>query len=228
MQRYSLIDGNFPREFLLLQGMGCRWKKCKYCDYYTDVSDDPFSVNKSAIDRVTGQTGVLDVINSGSAFEIDNKTVELLKQTVKDKNIHTIWFESHWLYRNELKAFGEQFGNNVTVKWRTGVETFNGNMRSRLYKGIPQNVEPLDIRKYFEGICLLVGFVPQSFDDIIKDLKIAEEYFEYYSVNVFNENSTDTKRDEILINNFKEKIYPELIKSKKVEVLIENTDLGVG
>lgn len=228
MQRYAYVKGNFPREFLLLQGLGCKWKKCKYCDYYYDVSSDPFSVNKEVIKLITGETGVIDVINSGSAFEIDDKTIEFLRETVESKNIHTIWFESHWMYRYKLKDFAEKFGKNIDVKWRTGVETFNVELRNKFNKGILEEVKPVDIRKYFEGICLLIGFQGQTLEDIINDIRIAEEWFEYYSVNVFVENSTSVKRDEKLINSFIEKVYPDLLHSKKAEILLNNTDLGVG
>ena len=71
MNRYSVIRGNFPREFLLLQGTGCRWGKCTFCDYHGDTSDTPFSVNRKVLEQVTGKYGVLDIINSGSAMELD-------------------------------------------------------------------------------------------------------------------------------------------------------------
>ena len=46
MERYALIHKVLPREFVLLQGTGCRWKRCTFCDYHGDVSDDPFAVNR--------------------------------------------------------------------------------------------------------------------------------------------------------------------------------------
>ena len=38
MQRYSLIHTKLPREFVLLQGTGCRWRQCTFCDYHTDTT----------------------------------------------------------------------------------------------------------------------------------------------------------------------------------------------
>ena len=52
--RYSLITDKFPREFILLQGKGCFWKKCKFCDYYNDISKNPFDINSQVIDKITG------------------------------------------------------------------------------------------------------------------------------------------------------------------------------
>ena len=75
MERYALISTKMPREFVLLQGTGCRWKKCTFCDYHEDVSEHPFQVNAPILRQVTGQYGVLDVINSGSALELDEDTL---------------------------------------------------------------------------------------------------------------------------------------------------------
>ena len=61
MQRYSLITEKFPREFLLLQGTGCRWAKCTFCDYHTDANQSPFETNKKVLEQVTGVYGVLDI-----------------------------------------------------------------------------------------------------------------------------------------------------------------------
>ena len=41
MERYALIHTVMPRELVLLQGQGCKWKQCTFCDYHTDVSQDP-------------------------------------------------------------------------------------------------------------------------------------------------------------------------------------------
>ena len=47
-------------------------------------------------------------------------------------------------------------------------------------------------------------------------------------MNVFCENSTSVKRDNELTKWFVEEVYPTLKQSKKIEILINNTDLGVG
>ena len=75
LQRYSVIESVIPREFLLLQGRGCRWRKCTFCDYHNDISGDPYEINKAVLDRVTGVYGTLDIINSGSAMELDSQTI---------------------------------------------------------------------------------------------------------------------------------------------------------
>ena len=227
MERYALIHTVLPREFVLLQGTGCRWKRCTFCDYHGDVSDDPFAVNRAVLAQVKGVYGVLDVINSGSAMELDEQTVEMIKKVVKVKKIHTLWFEAHYMYRNQLAKFAAQF-DGVEVKFRCGVESFDGNLREQWKKGIAASVKAEDVAKYFQGVCLLCCTEGDSQERILRDIALAEQYFEYASVNVFCENSTTVKRDEELAKWFVEEVYPQLKASKKIEILINNTDLGVG
>ena len=216
-----------PREFVLLQGQGCRWKQCTFCDYHTDVSADPLAVNSEVLGCVTGVYGVLDIINSGSAMELDEQTIADIKRVVKEKHIHTLWFEAHYMYRNQLAKFAEQF-EGVEVKFRCGVESFDGSLRQQWNKGIAASVTAQDVAKYFQGVCLLCCTQGDSKERILKDIALAEQYFEYASVNVFCENSTSLKRDNALAKWFVEEVYPNLKDSKKIEVLVENTDLGVG
>ncbi len=227
MQRYSLITEKFPREFLLLQGTGCRWKKCTFCDYYDDVSDSPFETNRKVLKQVTGKYGVLDIINSGSAMELDDETIELIKEIVVAKEIKTIWFEAHYMYRNRLQEFAKQFAPAI-VKFRCGVESFDTALRSSWTKGIPASVTAADVAKYFKGICLLCCTVGDSKERIIKDIATAKEYFEYFSVNLFCNNTTPVKRDEELATWFVKELYPTLKDDRQIEVLVENSDLGVG
>lgn len=227
MERYSLITTGMKREFILLQGTGCRWRKCTFCDYYEDVSENPFEINKQVLGNVTGIYGVLDIINSGSCQEYDEETIRLIQKTTVEKNISSLWFESHWMYRNTLESFRKLFPS-ADVHFRCGAETFNPKLRTSWNKGIAEDVTPEDIRKYFDGVCLLVGIKGQTRKDIMKDVEIAERLFDYYSVNLFCPNSTATERDDELAEIFIREIAPIIRRSPKAEVLIENTDLGVG
>ena len=88
MNRYSVIsEGGFPREFLLLQGTGCRWRQCSFCDYHSDAGPDPFSVNKPVLEQVTGEYGTLDIINSGSAAELDDRTLDEIRRVAEARDI---------------------------------------------------------------------------------------------------------------------------------------------
>ena len=227
MDRYSLIHTKMPREFVLLQGAGCRWKKCTFCDYHEDVSSSPFAINEPVLRQVTGEYGVLDVINSGSAMELDSETIALIKEVVREKQIHTLWFEAHYMYRKKLKAFAEQFAP-TRVKFRCGVETFDVELRDRWKKGIPSSVTPEDVAQYFQGVCLLCCTEGESKEHIMNDIEIAMKHFEYFSVNVFCNNSTPVKQDPDLAQWFAREIYPQIKDVDGIEVLMENTDLGVG
>ena len=227
MERYALIHTVLPREFVLLQGTGCRWKRCTFCDYHGDVSDDPFAVNREVLLQVQGVYGVLAVINSGSAMALDPLTINMIKEVVKEKKIHTLWFEAHYMYKNQLAKFAEQF-DGVEVKFRCGVESFDGELRERWKKGIAASVTAEDVAKHFHGVCLLCCTEDDSKERILRDISLAEQYFEYASVNVFCENTTAIKRDDDLAKWFVEEVYLELKESKKIEILINNTDLGVG
>ena len=126
--RYSKITEGFKREFLLLQGRGCAWRRCSFCDYHEDVSADPFSVNKEVLSHVTGEFGVLDIINSGSAMELDEATLDLTASIVREEQVHDLWFEAHWMYHMRLAAFAGRFPS-CRVHFRCGVESFNGALR---------------------------------------------------------------------------------------------------
>lgn len=224
--RYSTIDEGMKREFLLLQGKGCAWRKCTFCDYYLDSSSDPFVINEPVLDMVSGKYGVLDIINSGSAMELDERTLEKIAVTVREKKISDLWFEAHWMYRHSLAGFAEQF--DCRVHYRIGVETFNPDLRLKWKKGIGRDVTAEEIRRYFDGICLLAGVKGQTLEDIKTSVETAERLFDYYSVNLFCPNSSQEKRDDELADAFIREIVPSLRKSRKAEVLIDNTDLGVG
>lgn len=228
MDRYSLIGhGSFPRELVLLQGTGCRWRRCTFCDYHGDTGGDPFSVNREVLGRVTGEYGVLDVINSGSGTELDPDTLRMIRDVVRERNIGTLWFEMHYMYRYRLADFARQFAP-AAVKFRCGVESFRPELRDAWKKGIPSSATPEDIASFFQGVCLLCCTEGDSQERILGDIAIARKYFEYCSVNLFCNNTTAVRRDERLVSWFIREVYPWLKDEPGFEVLIDNTDLGVG
>ena len=227
MDRYSLIETKLQREFLLLQGRGCRWRRCTFCNYHQDCSDTPFLINKECLKRVTGRYGVLDIINSGSAMEIDEETLDLIAQIVREKKIHTLWFEAHYMYRHRLEEFASRFAP-AKVKFRCGIESFDPQLREEWNKGVPANVTPADVARYFSGVCLLCCTVGDTRERILNDIATADKYFEYFSVNLFCNNGTAVQRDETLARWFTDEVYPKIKDNPKIEILINNTDLGVG
>ena len=236
MERYSIIRDKMLREFVLLQGTGCRWRRCEFCDYHSDVSDDPFEVNRQVLEQVTGEYGVLDVINSGSAMELDDRTIEMLRRIIVEKKIHTLWCEMHWMYRHRLEEFRLRILSLFptpyflppTIKFRCGVETFDGALRKRWNKGVPEGVTAEEVARYFQGVCLLCCTEGETRERIVRDIELARKHFEYFSVNVFCNNTTKIKRDQALVDWFVSEVYPTIKDDPRIEVLIDNTDLGVG
>ena len=227
MRRYSRIEDKLPREFLLLQGRGCRWRKCTFCDYYGDTCENPYDTNKAVIEQITGEFGVVDVINSGSAMELDNKTLDHLARVVKERGVKTLWFEAHYLYREKLQAFAARF-EGVEVKFRCGVESFDGQQRLAWNKGIAPEVTAEDVARYFRGVCLLCCTEGDSRERILRDIATARQHFEYFSINLFCNNTTALRRDEELAAWFEREVLPTIEDDPHIEVLLNNTDLGVG
>lgn len=227
MNRYSRIENNFPREFLLLQGLGCKWRKCTFCNYYEDASTSAYETNRPILEQVTGEYRVLDIINSGSAMELDSQTIALIKEVVKRKHIHTLWFEAHYMYRHQLADFAAQF-EGVDVKFRCGIESFSPELRRQWNKGIADDVTAADVARYFKGVCLLCCTDGDSRERILNDIELAKKHFEYFSVNLFCENGTSVHRNEELAQWFIIEVLPQIKSIPGIEILVDNTDLGVG
>ncbi|MGL4989771.1 MAG: radical SAM protein [Sarcina sp.] len=229
MERYNIINGKNEREIVLLKSFPCVWGKCSFCDYISDNSTDKCEVmktNKPVLKQITGQKQVLEVINSGSIFEIPKEDLEEIKKIVKQKNIKKIYFEAHWCYRKRLKEIRDFF-DGIEVVFKTGIETFDDEFRNTvLNKNIKyKNID--EVKEFYDSICLMVGIKGQTKEMIKRDIEIVENKFERATINIWTENTTSFKRDEDLIKWF-EKEYSYLKNNEKIEVLFENTDFGVG
>ncbi len=230
MNRYSIITAKRPREIVLLRGRGCGYRKCSFCDYHLDASPDEaenFALNTAVLDRVTGKYSELEVINSGSVFELDEGTLERIGLLCREKGIGVLHFESHWLYRGRIPALRERFAP-VTLKMKLGLETFDYNFReSVLRKGIGET-DPAAIARDFDEANLLFGVAGQTEKTMERDMELALEHFERVCVNVMCPNSTAVKPDSRVIGVFRHRIYPRYIDDSRVDILMNNTDFGVG
>ena len=230
MRRYSVIEEKAKREIVLLRGSGCVYRKCTFCDYHLDSCKDDalnFALNKEVLDKVSGIYGDLEVINSGSVFELDKDTLEYIKKICKDKGIKTLHFEAHWLYRNRIPTLREQF-KDFDVKMKLGLETFDYHLREDiLRKGIAES-NPLAIACGFDEVNLLFGLSGQNAESMERDIGLALEYFERVCVNIMCDNTTAVKPDKKVIGEFMQYIYPKYIDNDRVDILVNNTDFGVG
>jgi hypothetical protein len=73
-------------------------------------------MNEEILSQVTGECGVLEVINSGSVFEFPKETWAKIKQVVDEKQIRKLFFEEHWGFRSRLQEVRDYFGVEVWFK----------------------------------------------------------------------------------------------------------------
>ncbi len=232
MQRYSVIYDKNPREIVLLRGTGCHWRRCTFCDYYDDASPDKgenYALNRSALLQVTGQYQRLEVINSGSFPELDEATMELLCSVCQEKGIRHLHFESHWMYRRAIPALRERFSAlGVTLHLKIGVESFDESYREGvLQKGMP-HAEPEEIAAVFDEVNLLVGLPGQTVRSMQQDIDLGLRYFSRICVNVMTENSAPLQPDPAVVASFLREVYPAVKDNERADILLNNTDFGVG
>ena len=230
MERYSIIKEKNPREIVLLRGTGCIYKKCAFCDYYYDKCDNEeenFNLNRKVLEKVRGIYKNLEVINSGSVFELDKDTLSLIKSVCGSKGISTIHFESHFLYKNRIERLRKDFGG-FDLKLKLGLETFDYGFREKILKKGINERSPEKISESFDEADFLFGITGQNADTMKRDMELGLKYFKRICVNIMCENSSKIKPDENVISEFMNLIYPIYRDDKRVDILIKNTDFGVG
>lgn len=228
LERYSRITNKNQREICLLKAFPCAWGKCAFCDYIEDNSREEVSMveqNRSVLRQVTGEFGVLEVINSGSCFELPKQTLEDISQLIIKKEIKKLFFEAHWMYRRKLEKLREQMP--VPIIFKIGVETFDNDFRQNVLNKHADFSTPQEVAQWFDSPCLMVGIQGQTKEMISHDIDCLKKYFRLGTVNVYNNNTTAIKRDEALVRWFM-KEYSWLLDDPDVEVLYEITDFGVG
>lgn len=232
MIRYSVIPDKNPREIVMLRGTGCRWKRCTFCDYHLDRSDDTaanFALNREVLGHVTGLHHHLEVINSGSFSDLDPATLDEIERVCREKDIHILHFECHWIHRQDVPALRARFAAaGVTVKVKTGVETFDRDFRENvLHKGIGES-DPAKIAEPFDECCLLFGLTGQTEDSMRRDIETGLRHFERVCVNLMTLNTTPIQPDRAVLDTFLGTLYPVYKDEPRVDILLENTDFGVG
>ncbi|MGL4652499.1 MAG: radical SAM protein [Cetobacterium sp.] len=228
--RYSKIENKNKREIVLLKGLPCKYGKCKFCNYIEDNStdlDEIQKVNIETLEEVTGEFGALEVINSGSVFELPESTLEKIREVVLAKNIKLLYFEIYYGYKNRLNEIKEFF-KGIDIRFRMGMETFDNDFRINSYgknfKIGTTEIEDLSQKLY--SVCLLICVKGQNKEMIDRDIELGLKYFKSITINIFINNGTEVQRDEELVKWFIKK-YSHLQEDPRVELLIDNKDLGV-
>ena len=206
MDRYSEITNKNQREIVLLKAFPCVWGKCSFCDYILDNSNFEDEINKlnfEVLENITGKYKVLEVINSGSCFELPKATLAKIKEIIKEKKIEKLFLESHWAYKNRIQEMRDYF--EIPITFKIGVETFDYDFRNGYLNKNAKFKTVEELKEYFDSPCIMVGI----------------------TINVFVNNTSSVKRDEELVNWFSNK-YKHLVDNPKIEILFNNTDFGVG
>lgn len=228
MDRYSEVTNKNVREIVLLKGFPCVWGKCSFCDYILDNSNSEVEINKlnfEVLKNVTGKYKVLEVINSGSCFELPKATLERIKEIVEEKKIEKLFLESHWCYKNRIQEMRDYF--KIPITFKIGVESFDYNFRNDFLNKNAKFKDHIELKKYFDSPCMMVGIKGQTKEMIDKDMEIVLNNFDHATINVFVNNSSQVKRDDEIVEWFINK-YKFLDENPKIEVLYNNTDFGVG
>lgn len=226
--RYNIIKGKNAREIVLLKGFPCKYGKCAFCNYIEDNSTDEKEINKinfEELEKITGEIGVLEVINSGSVFELPKETLIKIREVVREKNIKKLYFEAYWAYKNRLNEI-RNFFEGVEVIFKVGIETFDDDFRNNILRKNLFYIDVKEISEYFSSACLMVGIKGQTREMLKNDIEIGLKNFNQLTINVFVDNGTAVKRDDELVKWF-EKEYVWLLDEERVEVLNDNKDFGV-
>lgn len=230
--RYSVITEKNPREIVLLRGTGCGWKKCRFCDYHMDFCADPkenFALNRQVLAQVTGRYGKLEVINSGSFSELDRDSFLEIRKICREKSVDTLYFESHWMYRQHIFPLRQWLGEQgIQCKFKIGVETFDIPYREQVLRKGMGPCSPEEIARYFQQVCLLQGLSGQTARSMKQDIQTGLDYFERVCVNLMNPNTTLIQPDPQTVEIFLKEIVPAYQDDPRVDILIQNTDFGVG
>ncbi|MBQ3437882.1 MAG: radical SAM protein [Fusobacterium sp.] len=231
--RYSKIEGKFQREIVLLKSFPCVYGKCNFCNYIEDNSlneNEINSVNFEVLKEITGEYKILEIINSGSVFELPKETLKKIREIVYKKNIKILYFEVYYSYLNRLDEIINFFNEDreVEIRFRMGIETFDNDFRIRVYgKNFLLNSNILkNLSEKIYSVCLLVGTKGQTREMIKNDIEIGLKYFKTLTVNVFVNNGTKIERDDELVKWLVHEMS-YLFEHDKIEILIDNKDLGV-
>lgn len=229
MDRYSEVISKNTREIVLLKAFPCIWGKCSFCDYILDNSNSEEEINKlnfEVLENITGKYKVLEVINSGSCFELPKATLNRIKEIIKEKKIEKLFLESHWSYKNRIQEMRDFF--EIPIVFKIGVESFDYDFRNDFLKKNAKFKTVEELKEHFDSPCMMVGIKGQTKEMIDKDMEIVLNNFEHATVNVFVDNTSSVKRDEELVQWFTKKYKKILDENNKIEVLYNNTDFGVG
>lgn len=235
--RYGRHLGHRPREVVLLRGLPCIWSRCSFCDYIADNTTDVAEIRRvadEALARVTGEFGRLQVINSGSIQELPPPVLEQVRTLLVERGIEEFYTESYWAYRNsfdETRRFfrvSNRRGRTVRTHLFLGVETFDDGLRNGILNKSMHWSGPDDVAAATDSICLMIGFRGQTRDIVRRDIDLLLSKFRYGIINLFSPNTKSAGLIDEEIKAWFVEEFAWLRDVEKVDVLLNNTDFGVG
>lgn len=230
MQRYNKIQDKNPREILLLKSLPCIYSgKCSFCNYVLDNSTDLAEikdVNDEMIALITGEYGIVEIINSGSVFELPTFVLDAIRQKVDEKKVHTLYFEAYYGYHKRLDEMRKIFPNQE-IRYRIGIETFDDEFRKRVLKKPFPTSNLTDLSQKFYSCNLMICVAGQTQEQILNDIHIARTHFREATINMFVNNTTSIVRDDALAEWFTRDVYPLIKDERNIEILLDNKDHGV-
>jgi hypothetical protein len=227
--RYAKHTGHNPREVVLLKGRPCIWSRCAFCDYTDDnTADDQWieRVAEECLARVTGEFGRLQVVNSGSIQELPRSVWERLRNLIAEKRISQFFTESYWAYRKEYASTRAFF--QVDTHLFLGVETFDDGLRNGVLNKSMHWSGPDEVAALTDSICLMIGFKGQTPATIRRDIEILRTKFKYGIINLFTENRLNQGLMDTEIKDWFRDEFSGLADEPNIDILWNNTDLGVG
>ena len=149
---------------------------------------------------------------------------------MKAHNIHRLHVECHWIDRAAIAPFRARLEKEgITLKVKAGIETFDGRFRETVFdKGIPEDTTPEEMAQYFNECCLLFGVEGETLEQMQSDIQIGLTYFDRICINIMIDNGTPVKRSESVVNLFISDILPNIKNNTRIDILLNNTDFGVG
>lgn len=221
--QYGKVNTKTPREVVLINSVGgCSWRRCAFCEYcntYSNTAIEAARLNRQTLSLVTGEYGVLQVVNSASFSENPIATWFDILEVCREHGIHTLIVESHWIFRDQNQRIRDFF-KGIEVQIIYGVETFNFHRREvEWFKGYG-NITAEQLAQYADSVNLLIGVRGQTMADIEEDFRLATRHFKRVNVCVFEPNDTDIERDNELMDQFYTSVLFEQYKNNpQVEIL---------
>lgn len=87
---------------------------------------------------------------------------------------------------------------------------------------------PSIIAEHFDEANFLFGITGQTVESMKQDIELGLENFKRICLNIMCDNTTGVSPDKAVIDSFIKQLYPIYKNNERVDILINNTDFGVG